>query len=121
MYVFWPRRRQPPPAAGSTVVPRRCAFDPAPGSVNAKQKRPLPAAIPGSHAARCASVPCRATIVPAIAVEMTSLAAGKPPAASRSEARHSSSMPPAPPCSSGSPSPVRPTPASSSHWPSDAS
>ena len=80
-----------------TRVRRRLAFDPASGSVNAKQKRVVPAAMPGSQRARWASEPWRAMTVPAIAVAITSLAAGKPPAAIRSEAMQRSSIPPAPP------------------------
>ena len=75
MYVFAPSTRTPP-STGVAVVRRLFAFDPAPGSVNAKQKRVVPAAIPGSQRSRCSSVPCRAIIVPAIAVEITSFAAG---------------------------------------------
>jgi hypothetical protein len=65
-----------PLAVGVAVVRRLFAFEPASGSVKAKQKRLRPDAIPGSQRSCCSDVPWRAIIVPAIAVEMISLAAG---------------------------------------------
>jgi AMP-binding enzyme len=45
----------------------RAAFDPAPGSVRAKQKRRDPSAMAGSHRLCCSPDPCRAMIAPATA------------------------------------------------------
>ena len=81
-----------PPAVGVAVVSRLFAFDPASGSVNAKQNRLRPETIPGSQRSCCSGVPCRADIVPAIAVEMISLrrgiAARREPLAGDAELEH---------------------------------
>jgi hypothetical protein len=91
-----PRSTRPPHHRSDHLDDRLAEFGWAhghPGLVNAKQKRVVPAAIPGSQRQRCSGIPWRARMLPAMAVEMINFAAGYPPAARRSTARHRSNIP----------------------------
>ena len=96
MKTFRPLRTYPSPSRPATVD-SRWKFEPASGSVMAKQTLSVPSAKPGRNARRCAGVPCFATTVAAIAGDTTSSSSGQPAAASSSHTIASSVMPPPPP------------------------
>ena len=110
MNTFWPLRRNPPLPSGLARVVISIEFEPAFGSVMAKQNLMSPAQPPGSRRRFMSSLACLA-ISPIVMVGPTTrLSSGMPLFASPSMNSSISVMPwPAPPYASGTMTPRKPS------------